>query len=114
MLDEQTAAWNRGDLEGFMQSYWHSPELTFFAGATLLRGWEATLQRYRDKYQRGGREMGRLSFSDESLETLGPDAAVYEARWHLVMPDGKKLEGLTTVVWRHMKDGWKIVHDHSS
>ncbi|HNG96278.1 MAG TPA: DUF4440 domain-containing protein, partial [Acidobacteriota bacterium] len=28
VLDAQVAAWNRGDLEGFMKGYWRSPELT--------------------------------------------------------------------------------------
>jgi beta-aspartyl-peptidase (threonine type) len=114
MLDEQTAAWNRGDLEGFMQGYWHSPDLTFFSGNTINHGWEATLQRYRQRYQTGGAQMGQLSFTDEKIDMLSPDAAVVTARWHLAMPTGEKREGLTSIVCKHMKDGWKIVHDHSS
>lgn len=30
VLDAQAAAWNRGDLDGFMAGYWKSPALTFF------------------------------------------------------------------------------------
>ena len=72
------------------------------------------MHRYRDKYQAPGKEMGKLSFTDEKIEMLGPDAALVTARWHLHMSDGKKLEGLTTVVCRRLKEGWRIVHDHSS
>jgi len=114
ILEDQTAAWNRGDLEGFMQAYWHSSEMTFFSGNTISMGWEAALQRYREKYQAAGKEMGKLSFTDEKIETLAPDAALVTARWHLQVSDGKKLEGLTTVICRHFKEGWRIVHDHSS
>jgi|SRR5579859_5174073 len=114
MLDDQTAAWNRGDLEAFMQGYWHSPEVTFFSGDTIVNGWEPTLQRYRDRYQSGGKEMGKLSFSNEKIEMLGSDAAVVTARWHLEMSDGKKLEGLTTLLCKREQEGWRIVHDHSS
>jgi len=114
LLDDQTAAWNRGDLEGFMQGYWKSGELTFFSGDTIIRGWQPTLDRYRKRYQSGGQAMGKLSFSDEKIDLISPDAAVVTARWHLAMPDGKKLEGLTTVVCKYFPDGWKIVHDHSS
>lgn len=114
MLDDQTAAWNRGDLEAFMQGYWHSPEVTFFSGDTIVQGWEPTLQRYRDRYQSGGKEMGRLSFSDEKIDMLGSDAAVVTARWHLQMSDGKKREGLTTLLCKRTQEGWRIVHDHSS
>lgn len=114
MLDDQTAAWNRGDLDSFMQGYWHSAEVTFFSGDTIVKGWEQTLQRYRDRYQSGGKEMGKLSFSDESIDMLSSNAAMVTARWHLQMSDGKKLEGLTTLLCKRTKDGWRIVHDHSS
>jgi beta-aspartyl-peptidase (threonine type) len=114
MLDQQTAAWNRGDLEGFMQGYWHSPDLTFYSGDTINHGWEETLRRYRRRYQSGGAQMGILTFTDEQLDMFGGDAAVVSARWHLSMPNGEKREGLTTIVCKRMKDGWKIVHDHSS
>jgi beta-aspartyl-peptidase (threonine type) len=114
LLDDQTAAWNRGDLNAFMQGYWRSPEVTFFSGDTIVKGWESTLQRYRDRYQSSGKEMGKLSFTDENIEMLSPDAAMVTARWHLEMAGGKKLEGLTTLLCRRMPEGWRIVHDHSS
>lgn len=114
ILDDQTAAWNRGDLAGFMQGYWHSSDVTFFSGDQIIKGWESTLQRYRDKYQGVAKEMGKLSFTDENVQMLGSDAALVTARWHLEMSDGKKLEGLTTLLCKRLKEGWRIVHDHSS
>ena len=114
ILDDQTAAWNRGNLTDFMQGYWRSPYVTFFSGDMIIKGWESTLQRYSDKYQGAGKEMGKLSFTDENVQMLGSDAALVTARWHLEMSDGKKLEGLTTLLCRRLKEGWRIVHDHSS
>src|SRR5262249_25102417 len=32
VLTDQEAAWNRGDLRGFMEGYWNSPELSFYSG----------------------------------------------------------------------------------
>jgi hypothetical protein len=72
VLNKQVEAWNQQDLEGFMQGYWHSPELTFFSGATVHRGWDAALERYRKAYQSEGRQMGKLAFSDLQIEPLGP------------------------------------------
>jgi ketosteroid isomerase-like protein len=114
ILDDQTAAWNRGDLIAFMQGYWHSAGVTFFSGDTIIKGWEPTLQRYRNKYQAAGQQMGKLTFTDENIEMLGSEAALVTARWHLEMSDGKKLEGLTTLLCKRLKEGWRIVHDHSS
>src|ERR1017187_1743051 len=58
VLQSQVEAWNRHDLEGFMAGYWNSPALTFFSGATETQGQQATLERYRKKYQAPDAEMG--------------------------------------------------------
>ena len=114
VLDRQTAAWNRGDLEGYMRGYWKSPDLTFYSGGTITSGWEATLERYRKRYQSEGKEMGRLDFPEETIDLLGPDAAVVYGRWHLVLSGKKETGGLYTVVMKRLPEGWRIVHDHSS
>ena len=114
VLDRQTEAWNRGDLEGYMQGYWKSPALTFYSGGTITAGWEATLARYRKRYQAEGKEMGRLDFPGETIEMLGPDSAVARGRWRLVLSGGKEAVGLYTVILKRLPEGWRIVHDHSS
>lgn len=114
LFDDQTAAWNRGDLVAFMQGYEKAAGLTFFSGDTVFKGWQATLERYQARYQAKGREMGQLHFTDGQIDLLGPDAAMFTAHWHLLLHDGHKLEGLTTVICKRTEDGWKIIHDHSS
>ncbi len=114
VLDAQVAAWNAGKLEEFMQGYWRSPQLTFFSGGRKLSGWDATLERYRKTYQAEGREMGKLVFSELDIQPLGGRAAVVRGRWELTMSDGKKPGGLYTLVFRRFRQGWKIVHDHTS
>ncbi len=114
VLDGQVAAWNRHDLEGFMAGYWKSADLTFFSGATATKGWEPTLERYRQRYQANGAAMGKLEFSDLSVEELCPNAAFVRGHWHLTMPDGKEPHGLFTLVFRKFPEGWRIIHDHSS
>jgi uncharacterized protein (TIGR02246 family) len=114
VLEEQTAAWNRGDLEAFMAGYWNSPELTFFSGAHESKGWQAALERYKKSYQGAGHEMGRLEFSNLRIETLGPDSAFVRGEFHLTMSDGKTPHGLFTLIFRKFPEGWKIVHDHSA
>lgn len=114
VLDAQVAAWNAGKLEEFMDGYWRSPNLTFFSGGRKLSGWDATIERYRKTYQAEGREMGKLVFSDLDIQPLGPDAAVVRGRWELTMSDGKKPGGLYTLIFRRFREGWKIVHDHTS
>jgi ketosteroid isomerase-like protein len=113
VLGRQVEAWNRRDLEGFMQGYWHSPELTFYSGGTTVSGWETTLARYRNRYQGEGHEMGQLDFLDLKIELLGPSAAFVRGRFHLKMSSGES-GGLFTLTFRKFPDGWKIIHDHTS
>ena len=113
VLNKQVEAWNRKDLQGFMQGYWRSPELTFVSGATVYRGWDNALERYRKAYQSEGKQMGQLAFSDMQIETLGPSAALVRGAFHLAMPDGKQPHGVFTLVFRKFPEGWRIIHDHT-
>jgi len=113
VLDRQVEAWNRRDLEGFMQGYWHSSDLTFYSGGTTVSGWDETLARYRNRYQSAGAEMGKLEFLDLKIELLGPSAAFVRGRFHLKMSSGES-GGLFTLTFRKFADGWKIIHDHTS
>ena len=114
VLAAQIGAWNRGDLSGYMAGYWNSPDLAFFSNGQETRGWQPTLDRYRARYQGAGKQMGSLDFPVMDVLTLGPDAALARGRWRLRMPDGKELTGMTSVFFRKLPEGWRVVHDHSS
>jgi ketosteroid isomerase-like protein len=113
VLDDQVVAWNKGDLRGFMDGYWQSPDLSFYSGQEKTKGWQATLDRYRKKYQAEGREMGKLSFSEIEIDMLGPEHALVKGRWQLVLKKDMP-KGLFTLVMKKMQPGWRIVHDHTS
>lgn len=113
VLNNQVEAWNNKDLQGFMQGYWRSPDLTFVSGATVYRGWNNALERYRKAYQSQGKQMGKLTFSDLQIEMLAPSAALVRGSFHLAMPDGKQPHGVFTLVFRKFPEGWRIIHDHT-
>ena len=114
VLQSQVAAWNRNDLEGFMAGYWNSPALTFFSGATETQGWQATVKRYRKKYQAPDSEMGQLEMADIQVELLGPQGGFVRGRWQLTLSNGKQPHGLFTLIFREFPEGWRIIHDHTS
>ena len=113
VLDEQVAAWNRGDLKGFMKGYWQADQLTFFSGNTRTCGWSATLERYQKKYQGEGKEMGKLTFAELSIDSLGNDHALVRGRFRLRLKDGEAT-GLFTLILHRTREGWRIIHDHTS
>ena len=61
LMDDQTKAWNAGDLEGFMKGYWKSDSLMFIGSSGVTYGWEATLNNYRKNYPDTA-TMGILTF----------------------------------------------------
>ena len=109
LLKAQDAAWNEGDIEGFMRGYWPSDDLRFASGGTVVRGYDATLARYKVRYP--GREgMGELTTSDYEIDILSPDAAVAHGSWQVKLA-GEELSGLYTLVLRKQDGEWLIVSD---
>jgi uncharacterized protein (TIGR02246 family) len=113
LLRAQEEAWNRGDLEGFLEGYLDSPEITFFTGGRVLRGREALRKRYQERYLSEGKEMGRLAFDELRVDLLGPGAAIARGRWR-VKTSKEELGGLFTLLLEKSLSGWHIVHDHTS
>jgi len=114
VLAEQVAAWNRGDLEGFMRGYWKSDSLSFYSGGTVTHGWQETHDRYQRRYQAEGREMGTLVFDLHDVTVLGRAHAMVRGGWSLQMKDGQP-RGLFTLWLRWFPEaGWRVVHDHTS
>jgi ketosteroid isomerase-like protein len=111
-LDDQTAAWNRGDIDGFMAGYWKSEKLEFVGGASVTRGWQATLDRYKKSYD-SREKMGTLSFSDVEFTQVSKDAAFIVMSWSIARAKDNP-HGKSTLLLRKFKEGWRIVVDHSS
>jgi beta-aspartyl-peptidase (threonine type) len=114
VLDDQVQAWNRGDIEAFMDGYWRSEDLVFTSGGNVQRGWRTTLDRYRASYGTSPETMGRLSFSELEIHPLGEDAAWALGRWHLDDAGGAAMGGVFSLVFRRFDGRWLIVHDHTS
>jgi beta-aspartyl-peptidase (threonine type) len=111
----QEAAWNRGDLEGFMSAgYARSPSLTFYSGGSVTRGYDAMLARYKQTYQAEGKEMGHLDFTSLEPLPLNTQQAILRGRWRLHFEQQDEVGGLFTLLFLRSSDGWRIVHDHTS
>lgn len=112
VIEDQSAAWNRGDIDAFMEGYAKTPELRFASGGTVTKGWQETLTRYKKRYSDRA-AMGTLTFSDLDVKVLAPDAALAFGRWRLKNDKGEP-NGLFTLLFRKTEAGWRIVADHTS
>jgi uncharacterized protein (TIGR02246 family) len=112
VLSAQQDAWNRGDIDAFMNGYAQSASTVFISGDEVTRGWETVRDRYRVKYSDRAK-MGTLSFSDIEVTMLSPDAAVVLGRWRLKRANDEP-HGRFTLIFKRLPEGWRIVHDHTS
>lgn len=109
VITAQQAAWNAGDIDGFMQGYWQSPNLRFASGGTVTNGWQATRDRYHARYSDRAL-MGELSFDRLEVSMLGSDAAVVHGAWALQRAEDRP-SGLFTLIFKQIDGDWKIVSD---
>jgi ketosteroid isomerase-like protein len=112
VLGAQQEAWNRGDIDGFMNGYARAESTVFVSGDEVMRGWQTVRDRYLKKYSDRAK-MGALTFSDLEIEQLGSDSAVALGRWELKRASDSP-HGRFTLILRKTPDGWRIVHDHTS
>jgi ketosteroid isomerase-like protein len=112
LMTAQTTAWNKGDIDGFMQTYWHSDSLLFIGKNGVTYGWQATLDRYKKTYP-DATTMGQLDFKLLEFKPLAAGVYLLIGKWHLKRSIGD-LEGHFSLVLQKIKGQWKIIADHSS
>jgi len=112
VLHDQQDAWNRGDIDGFMNGYVRSGSTVFVSEDTVTRGWETVRDRYKLKYS-SRQNMGKLTFSELDITVLSSDAAVAAGHWELQRAKDQP-HGRFTLILKRLPEGWRIVHDHTS
>jgi ketosteroid isomerase-like protein len=112
LMQQQTDAWNRGNIPVFMQTYWQSDSLLFIGKNGITKGWQATLDRYKKSYPDTA-AMGQLHFNLLEFKQLTPELYFLVGQWHLQRSVGN-LQGHFTLLIRKINGDWKIIADHSS
>jgi ketosteroid isomerase-like protein len=112
LLSEQADAWNRGDIDSFMTSYWKSDETLFVGASGVARGWQSVLARYHRVYP-DRKAMGHLTFSNLEVHLWCADRALALGNFHLDR-DNDHPEGIFTLDLRKFPEGWRIVVDHTT
>ena len=121
VMEASVAAWNRGDIPDFMSSYEDSPETTFVGAASVNKGFQPILQRYKTSYATK-EQMGALTFKDLDVRLLPTVAGVTEyavvtGKFHLernTKGTATKDDGIFSLVWHKGPGGWKILLDHTA
>lgn len=113
IMQHQQAAWNQGDLVGFMNGYWRSDSLMFIGKNGMTQGHDATLARYEAGYP-DRQAMGQLSFDNHHWIGLSTLSGWLVGSWRLDKSDGEVVQGMYSLLWMKKDGVWVIVADHSS
>ncbi len=111
-MAEQLRAWNAGDINGFMNTYWHSDSLMFIGKSGVTYGWQNTLNNYKKGYPDSA-AMGKLNFDIIQVKRLSTVYFSVVGKWHLTRSIGN-IAGHFTLLFRRVKNKWVIISDHSS
>ena len=111
-MNEQLAAWNAGDVDRFMLTYWQSDSLKFIGKSGVTYGWQKTLENYKKNYPDTA-AMGKLDFNIVEVKRLSVLYFFVVGKWHLTRSIGD-VGGHFTLLFKKIKNKWVIVVDHSS
>jgi len=112
LIEEQRQAWNTGDKEKFMQTYWQSDSLMFIGKSGVTYGWQKTLDNYKKGYP-DTTAMGKLDFDLLEVKKISTMYFFVVGKWHLTRSIGD-VGGHFTLLFKKIKNKWVIVADHSS
>ena len=116
LLDAQRHAWNRADIDGFMEGYWRSPDLRFAGGDAFRNGWQDTIDRYRRTYPDAA-AMGKLDFDLVEVREMSPEVVYVFGKWALKRDQdapGHAPHGLFTLLVEQKAGRWVVTRDHTS
>ena len=111
VINEQVSAWNGGDIDSFMKTYWQSDSLLFAGSSKPTYGWQATLDHYKEAYPDTA-AMGKLSFNLLELKPMSAEYYFVLGEWHLQRSIGD-VGGYFTLIFRKIKGHWLIIVDHT-
>jgi len=112
VMDAQVIAWNDGNINNFMKTYWQNDSLMFIGKSGVTYGWQRTMDNYKKNYPDKA-AMGRLSFDLLELKPLSSFYYFVVGQWHLQRSSGS-IGGYFTLLFKKINGEWLIIVDHSS
>ncbi len=113
LLRASSEAWNRGDLEAFVDDYARDSTTTFVADGRVQYGWDWIHDNYSRWWDLGS-ERDSLRFEDVATRSLGSDYLLTTARFVLFRGDSVTAAGPFTLVMKRIEGAWKIIHDQTA
>jgi uncharacterized protein (TIGR02246 family) len=105
-------AWNRHDLDGYLDAFWRSDALVVVVEGETVHGWNLLSKAYHVGYPNPS-EMGDLALDRVQVQMLAPDLAEV-LTWDTLTFPKKKEFGTSTIVMKKLPEGWRVALMHTS
>jgi ketosteroid isomerase-like protein len=112
VFTESVAAWNRGDMDGYLNCYADLPTVRLISGGKITIGKDAIATSFKARFP-SPELMGMLTTKNLEIERLTAVDALFYGEFHLER-DEVIFSGVFTGHLKKFSDGWAIVLDHSS
>jgi len=103
--------WNNGDLDNFMKMYTTTSTMMMPTGPV---GLGSIRDLYQNHYFNGKMPKQHLQYDELEVTLLGENYALLTGKFTLSGNSLPERSGRYSLVMINTKDGWKILHDHSS
>ena len=112
VMREEERTWNSGDVEGYVDLYAPEDSTRMILSKSAAYGKAAILAFYKKYWPK--EKMGKLSLEADSIEKLSKKYYYVSGFFHVVGPDGKKIDGRFSGLMKKIKGKWYLYTDHSS
>jgi len=110
-MNKSAEDWNKGDLDAFLSLYDITATFMLPNGPVGISGMK---ENYQKGFFNGNMPKQNLRFEEMVVRSLGKDYALLTGKFVLYGNNLKERSGRYSLVFIHRKQGWKILHDHSS
>ena len=118
-----TAAWNDGNVEGYLDGYWESTDTRQVVsggdGHHITRGIDAIRAKYRESTRKSKEKygsMGTISLTSMDVRPIELDDAIVFGEFLFQFDCSNKSTGCFTIHLHRLGDaiGWQIVSEHTA
>jgi len=105
-------AWNRHDLDAYLDGFLHSDDIVLVVEGETIRGWDLLSKALHGGYP-NPQEMGTLTVDRMQVQMLAPDLA-FVLIWYTMAFPKKNQYGTDTAIVKKVPEGWREMTSHTS
>ena len=109
LFESGCAAWNRGDIDGYLADYWHSDKVRWVSEGMVSYGFEAIASAFKSRFDTP-ENMGKLEVANLEIQLLSESDALVFGGWTQTTRTARR-NGVFTVHMKKIDGEWLAIAD---